>query len=125
MKTLTREGSQDQGESSHNPGYTEEMDPERAYSDSFMLTRSRPNQLSSGFTPLRIHKKSSQEFPFFTIPGSFQEKTRTKGQEKYYFQPEEERIRPNDPEIVGLSEIGAQKQQKIVNTPDRISTPTM
>ncbi|MBW0532543.1 hypothetical protein O181_072258 [Austropuccinia psidii MF-1] len=32
IQTLKREGSQNQGESSHNPGYRGAMDPEREYS---------------------------------------------------------------------------------------------
>ncbi|MBW0465997.1 hypothetical protein O181_005712 [Austropuccinia psidii MF-1] len=42
-------------------------------------TRSRPTQLFSGFTPFRHQNISGQESPFFTIPGSFQEKTRIQG----------------------------------------------
>ncbi|MBW0482711.1 hypothetical protein O181_022426 [Austropuccinia psidii MF-1] len=77
-------------------------DPDREYSDSFRLTRTRPNQLSSGFTPFRNQKISGQESPFFTIPGSFQEKTRIQGKKQDLFQPKAERVRPNDPEAVGL-----------------------
>ncbi|MBW0496812.1 hypothetical protein O181_036527 [Austropuccinia psidii MF-1] len=36
-------------------------DPDRAYSDSFRLTRSRPNRLSSGFTPFRNQQISGKE----------------------------------------------------------------
>ncbi|MBW0485702.1 hypothetical protein O181_025417 [Austropuccinia psidii MF-1] len=46
-------GNQDKGESSHHPSYRRTTEPDRAYSDSFRLTRSRPNHLSSGFTPFR------------------------------------------------------------------------
>ncbi|MBW0559164.1 hypothetical protein O181_098879 [Austropuccinia psidii MF-1] len=76
-KALRREGSQKQGESSHNTGFRGEMEPEREYSNSSRLTRSRPTQLSSGFTPLRIQQNSGQESPFLRIPGSFQEKNKT------------------------------------------------
>ncbi|MBW0580233.1 hypothetical protein O181_119948 [Austropuccinia psidii MF-1] len=54
IQTLRREGSQNQGESSHNTGYTGEMEPTRTYSDSFRIAQSRKTQLSSGLTPLRI-----------------------------------------------------------------------
>ncbi|MBW0481972.1 hypothetical protein O181_021687 [Austropuccinia psidii MF-1] len=54
IQTLRREGCQYQGESSQNSGYR------RAYSDSSILTRSRPIQCSSSFTPLRIQKSSGQ-----------------------------------------------------------------
>ncbi|MBW0531660.1 hypothetical protein O181_071375 [Austropuccinia psidii MF-1] len=47
------EGKQDNGESSHYPSYRRTADPDKAYSDSCRLTRSRPNQLSSGFIPFR------------------------------------------------------------------------
>ncbi|MBW0501667.1 hypothetical protein O181_041382 [Austropuccinia psidii MF-1] len=90
------EGKQDNGESSHYPSYRRTTDPVREYSDSFRLTRSRPNQLSSGFTPFRNQQISGQESSFFTIPGSFQEKTRTTGQKQDLLQPKAERVRPND-----------------------------
>ncbi|MBW0550431.1 hypothetical protein O181_090146, partial [Austropuccinia psidii MF-1] len=44
---------QDKGESSHYSSYRRTFNPDRAYSDSFWLTRSRPNQLSSGFASFR------------------------------------------------------------------------
>ncbi|MBW0573622.1 hypothetical protein O181_113337 [Austropuccinia psidii MF-1] len=60
VQTLRGKGSQDKGGLSCNPRYRREMDPERAYSDSFMLTRIRKTQLSSGFTPLRIQEIGGQ-----------------------------------------------------------------
>ncbi|MBW0504271.1 hypothetical protein O181_043986 [Austropuccinia psidii MF-1] len=90
-------------------------DPDREYSDSFRLTRSRSNQLSSGFTPFRNQQISGQEPPLFTIPGSFQEKTRKQGQKQDLLQLEEERIRPHDPEAVGFGEGSAQEPQVILN----------
>ncbi|MBW0469296.1 hypothetical protein O181_009011 [Austropuccinia psidii MF-1] len=66
------EGKHDKEGSSHHPSYRTTEDPDREYSDSFRLTRRRPNQLSSGFTPFRNQKISGQESPFFTIPGRFQ-----------------------------------------------------
>ncbi|MBW0558867.1 hypothetical protein O181_098582 [Austropuccinia psidii MF-1] len=53
VQTPGGKGNQDKGESSHYPSYRRTADPDRAYSDSFRLTRSRQNQLSSGFTPFR------------------------------------------------------------------------
>ncbi|MBW0508360.1 hypothetical protein O181_048075 [Austropuccinia psidii MF-1] len=97
-------------------------DPDRAYSDSFRLTRIRPNQLSSGFTPIRNQQISGQESPLFTIAGSFQEKTKIQGQKQDHFQPEEERVRPNDPEAVGLGERGTKEPEVVVNS-FRISSP--
>ncbi|MBW0575390.1 hypothetical protein O181_115105 [Austropuccinia psidii MF-1] len=47
------EGKQDKGESSHYPSYRRTTEQDRAYSYSFRLTRSRPTQISSGFTSFR------------------------------------------------------------------------
>ncbi|MBW0521477.1 hypothetical protein O181_061192 [Austropuccinia psidii MF-1] len=125
VQTLRRERSQDKGETSHSPGCRGEMEPERAYSGSFRLMRSRTTQLFSSFTQIRVQKVSGQESPYFTIADSFNDNTRTKGKEKELFQLEKERIRLNDLKIVGLSEGSTQKQQITVNTSDEISTPTI
>ncbi|MBW0494023.1 hypothetical protein O181_033738 [Austropuccinia psidii MF-1] len=109
VQTSGGEGNQDKGESSHYPRYRRKADPDREYSDSFRLTRSRPNQPSSGFTQFRNQQISDQESPFFTIPGSFQQKTRIQGQKGDLFQPRAERVRLNDPESVVLGGISAQK----------------
>ncbi|MBW0529637.1 hypothetical protein O181_069352 [Austropuccinia psidii MF-1] len=93
VQTPLGEGKQDKGESSHYPSYRRTADPDRAYSDSFRLTRSRPNHISSGFKPFRNQQISGQESPFFTIPGSYQEKTRIQGQKQDHLQAEEERVR--------------------------------
>ncbi|MBW0544017.1 hypothetical protein O181_083732, partial [Austropuccinia psidii MF-1] len=77
--------------------------------------------LSSGFTPFRNQQISGQESPFFTIPGSFQEKTRIKGKKQDYLQLEEERVRPNDPEAVVFGERSAQEPEVVVNN-SRISS---
>ncbi|MBW0534599.1 hypothetical protein O181_074314, partial [Austropuccinia psidii MF-1] len=97
------------------------MGPEREYYESFRITRSRPTQLSSGFKPLRVEKSRGQESRLFTIAARFQEKTKIKGKEQYDLQTEEERSRPNDPEVVGLSEGSTQKQQII--TMSKMATP--
>ncbi|MBW0479963.1 hypothetical protein O181_019678 [Austropuccinia psidii MF-1] len=109
FQTPGGEGNQDKGESSHYTSYRDTAEPERAYSDSFRLTRSRPNQLSSGLTPFRHQQISGQESPFFTIPGSFKEKPRIQGQNQDLSQPKAERVRPNDPEAVGLGERSTQE----------------
>ncbi|MBW0514036.1 hypothetical protein O181_053751 [Austropuccinia psidii MF-1] len=85
-------------------------------------TSSRPTQISSGFTPFRKQQISGQESPFFTIPGSFQEKTRIQGQKQDILQPKAERVRRNDPEAVELGERGTQEPEIVVNT-SRISGP--
>ncbi|MBW0492575.1 hypothetical protein O181_032290 [Austropuccinia psidii MF-1] len=121
-QTSGGEGNQDKGESSHYPRYRRIPDPDRAYSDSFRLTRSRPNQLSSSFTPLRRKQISGQESPFFTIPGSFWKKKRIQGQKKDLFQPKGERVRPNDLEAVGLGESSTQEPEIVVYS-SRISIP--
>ncbi|MBW0471688.1 hypothetical protein O181_011403 [Austropuccinia psidii MF-1] len=122
VQTPGGEGEQDKGESSHYPSYRRPTDPDRAYSDSFRLTGSRPNQLSSGFTPFRNQQINGQESPFFTIPGSFQEKTRTQGQKQDHLQPKEERVRPNNPEAVGFGERITQEPEVAVHN-SRISSP--
>ncbi|MBW0486346.1 hypothetical protein O181_026061 [Austropuccinia psidii MF-1] len=117
------EGKQDEGESSHYQSYRRTADPDRAYSDSFRITRSRPSQLSSGFKPFKNQQISCQESPFFTIPGSIQEKTRIQGQKQDHLQPEEERVKPYYPEAVGFDERSAQEPEVVVNK-SRISSPT-
>ncbi|MBW0579562.1 hypothetical protein O181_119277 [Austropuccinia psidii MF-1] len=116
------QGKQDKGESSHYPSYRRTTYPDRAHSDSFRLTRSRPKQLSSGFPPFRNQQVSGQESAFFTLPGSFQEKTRTKGQKQHLFSPKVERVRPIDPETVGGGE-GSTKEPEVVGNHSRISSP--
>ncbi|MBW0543935.1 hypothetical protein O181_083650 [Austropuccinia psidii MF-1] len=108
VQTPGGEGKQDKGESSHYPSYRRTADPDRAYSDYFRLTRSRQNKLSSCFTLFRNQQISGQESPLFTISGSFQEKTRIQGKKQDHLQPEERRVRPNDPEAVGLGERSSQ-----------------
>ncbi|MBW0480634.1 hypothetical protein O181_020349 [Austropuccinia psidii MF-1] len=122
VQTPGGEGKQDKGKSSYYPSYRRRNDPDRAYSDSFRLTRSSPNQLSSGFTPFRNQQISGQESPFVTIPGSLQENTSIQGPKQDHFQPEEERVRPNDLEAVGLGERSTQEPEVAVNI-SRISSP--
>ncbi|MBW0504958.1 hypothetical protein O181_044673 [Austropuccinia psidii MF-1] len=122
VQTPGGEEKQDKGESSHYPGYRRTANPDRAHSDSFRLTRSRPNQLSSGFTPFRNQQISVLDSPLFTLPGNFQEKTRIQGQKQDLFSPKAERVRPNDPETVGFGERSTQEPQVAVNN-SRISSP--
>ncbi|MBW0477516.1 hypothetical protein O181_017231 [Austropuccinia psidii MF-1] len=122
VQTPEGEHKQDKGESSHYPSYRRTADPESEYSYSFRLKKSRPNQLSSSFAPFRIQQISGQESPFVTIPGSFQEKTRIQGQQQDLFHPKTERVRPNDPEAVGLGERLKQEPEIVVHT-SRISSP--
>ncbi|MBW0587821.1 hypothetical protein O181_127536 [Austropuccinia psidii MF-1] len=123
VQTPGGEGNQYKGESSHYPSSRRIAKPDTAYSDSFRLTRRRPNQLSSGFTPFRNQQISGQEAPFFTIPGRFREKTRLQGEKQDLFQPRAERLRPNDPESFGLGERMTQQPEIAVHT-SRISSPT-
>ncbi|MBW0475427.1 hypothetical protein O181_015142 [Austropuccinia psidii MF-1] len=116
------EVKQDKGESSHYSSYRRTTDPERAHSDCFRLTSSGPNHLSSGFPPFRNQQISGQESPFFTLPGSLQEKTTTQGQKHYLFSLKAERVRPNDPETFGLGERGTKEPVVVVNN-SRISSP--
>ncbi|MBW0467919.1 hypothetical protein O181_007634 [Austropuccinia psidii MF-1] len=96
VQTPGGKGSQDKGKSSHYPSYRRKTEPERAYSDSFRLTRSRTTQLISAFTPFRHQQISGKDSPFFTIPGTFQENTRIKGKEQDFFEPKAERVRLHD-----------------------------
>ncbi|MBW0518810.1 hypothetical protein O181_058525 [Austropuccinia psidii MF-1] len=61
VQTPGGEGNQDKGELSYYPSYKRTADPDRVYSDSFRLSRSRPNQLSSSFTPFRNQQIGGQE----------------------------------------------------------------
>ncbi|MBW0553956.1 hypothetical protein O181_093671 [Austropuccinia psidii MF-1] len=115
FQTPGGKGNQDKGESSHYPSYRRTADPDRAYSHYFRLTRSRSNQLSSGFMLFRNQQISGQESPFFKIPGGFKEKTRKQGEKKDLLQPEEERVGPHDPEAVGFGERSAQEAEVVVN----------
>ncbi|MBW0565160.1 hypothetical protein O181_104875 [Austropuccinia psidii MF-1] len=122
VQTPGGEGKQDKVESNYYPSYRRTTDPDRAHSDSFRLTRSKPNQLSSGSTPFRNQQVSGQESPFCTLPGGFQEKTRTQGQEQDPFSTNAGRVRPNDLETVGLGERSRQKPEVAVNN-SRINGP--
>ncbi|MBW0543625.1 hypothetical protein O181_083340 [Austropuccinia psidii MF-1] len=122
VQTPGGEGKHDKGESSYYPSYRRTTDPDRAHSDSFRITRSSPNQLSSGFTPLRNQQISVQESPFSPLSGEFQEKTRTQGQDQDLFSPKAERVRPNDPETVGGGERSTQEPEVAVNH-SRSSSP--
>ncbi|MBW0577564.1 hypothetical protein O181_117279 [Austropuccinia psidii MF-1] len=79
VQTPGGKGTEDKVESSQYPSHRRTVNPDKAYSDSFRLTRSRPNQLSSGFTPFRQQQINEQESRLFTIPGGFQEKKRIQG----------------------------------------------
>ncbi|MBW0484680.1 hypothetical protein O181_024395 [Austropuccinia psidii MF-1] len=116
------EGKQDKGELSHYTSYRTIADPDRPYSDCFRLTRRRPNQPSSGFTPFRNQQISWKASPFFTIPRGFQQKTRIQGQKQDHLQPEEERVRFYDPETVVFDERSAQEPEVVFNN-SRISSP--
>ncbi|MBW0477876.1 hypothetical protein O181_017591 [Austropuccinia psidii MF-1] len=98
------DGNQDKLNSSHYPSYKRTAEPDRADSYSVRLTRSRPTQLSSGFTPFMNQQISVQESLFFTTPGNFQEKNRIQRGKQYLFQPQAEKFRPNDPKAVVLGE---------------------
>ncbi|MBW0575252.1 hypothetical protein O181_114967 [Austropuccinia psidii MF-1] len=97
VQTPGGKGTEDKGESSHYPSYNRTVNPDRAYSDSFRLTRSRPR--------------------------GFQEKKRIQGEKQDLFQPKAERRRPHDPEVVGFSERSAQEPEVVVKH-SRISSPS-
>ncbi|MBW0559580.1 hypothetical protein O181_099295 [Austropuccinia psidii MF-1] len=58
VQTPGGEGKQDKGESSHYPSYRRTADPDRAYSDSFRLTRSRPNHSEISRSVAKSHHSS-------------------------------------------------------------------
>ncbi|MBW0475216.1 hypothetical protein O181_014931 [Austropuccinia psidii MF-1] len=111
FKTPGGEVKPNEGESSHYPSHRRAADPNRAYSDSFRLKRSRPNQFYSGFIPFRNQNISGQESPFFTNPGSFLENTRIQGQKQDLFR---QRQKTSDPMIQKLLDLvkEVQKSQK-------------
>ncbi|MBW0470972.1 hypothetical protein O181_010687 [Austropuccinia psidii MF-1] len=111
---------QDKKESSHIQDIEEQL-TQTVHTDSLRLTWSRPNQLSSIFTPFRNQQISDPKSPFFTIPGIFQEKTRIQGPKKDLFQLEAERVRTNYPETVGLVERSTQETEIVVHTSRIIS----
>ncbi|MBW0556600.1 hypothetical protein O181_096315 [Austropuccinia psidii MF-1] len=122
VQTPGGEGKKDKEESSHSTSYRRTTDPDRAYSDSFRLAGSRPNQISSDFTPFRNQQISGQKSQLFTIPGTFQEKTRIQGQKQDHVQPKEERVRLNDPEGVEFGEKSKQEPEVVVKS-SRIRSP--
>ncbi|MBW0489668.1 hypothetical protein O181_029383 [Austropuccinia psidii MF-1] len=86
VQTPGGEGKQDKGQSSHYPSHRRTTDPDREYSDSFRLTRR-----------------------------SCQENTRTQGKKQDLFQTKAERVRPNDPEAVGLGERSTLEPEIVVH----------
>ncbi|MBW0465643.1 hypothetical protein O181_005358 [Austropuccinia psidii MF-1] len=86
-QTAGGEGKQDKGQSSHYPTYRRTADPDRAYPDSFRLTRR-----------------------------SFQEKTTIQGKKQYLFQPKAGGFRANDPQAVGLGERSTQEPEIVLDT---------
>ncbi|MBW0568945.1 hypothetical protein O181_108660 [Austropuccinia psidii MF-1] len=80
------------GKQTHYPSYRRTIEPDRAYSGSLNLTRSRPTKISSGFTPFKHQEMSGQESQFFTIPGSFQEEIMIQREKQDLFQPQTEGV---------------------------------
>ncbi|MBW0539062.1 hypothetical protein O181_078777 [Austropuccinia psidii MF-1] len=95
VQTPGGKGTENKGESSHYPSYRRTVNPDRAYSDSFRLTRSR----------------------------RFQEKKRIQGGKQDLFQPKADRVRPHVPEVVVFGERSAQEPELVVNH-SRISSPS-
>ncbi|MBW0473521.1 hypothetical protein O181_013236 [Austropuccinia psidii MF-1] len=71
FKLLEERATRIREKSCYYPSYRRTIKPYSSYSDSFMLTRSKPTRLPSCFTQFRQQNISDQESPFFTIPGSF------------------------------------------------------
>ncbi|MBW0536467.1 hypothetical protein O181_076182 [Austropuccinia psidii MF-1] len=85
VQTSGGEGNQDKGESKHYPSHRRTTDPDRAYSDSFRLTMSRPNQLSSSFIPFSNQQISGQESTFTQSQVISSRRQGYKGQNKTSF----------------------------------------
>ncbi|MBW0543933.1 hypothetical protein O181_083648 [Austropuccinia psidii MF-1] len=101
---------------------------DRDYRDLIVITKSwNPTRQ---FIPLEVRANRIRENQAtihaigeqLTQRGSFQEKTRIQGQKQDHLQPEEERVRPNDPEAVGFGERSAQEPEVVVYS-SRISSP--
>ncbi|MBW0479970.1 hypothetical protein O181_019685 [Austropuccinia psidii MF-1] len=104
--------------------HRQEMEPEITYSDPLRLMRTgNPTRLPSGFKPLRHQQISDQESPYFSIPDRIQERKRIIGKEQDFFQPEAERVRSYDPELVGPVSRSTNKQQTVVNNYNATSSP--
>ena len=104
--------------------HRQEMEQELTHSDPFRLMRTgNPTRLPSGFTPLRHQQISDQESLYFPIQDRIQERKRIIRQEQDFFQPEAERVRSYDPEIVGPVARSTKKQQTVVNTSNAPSSP--
>ncbi|MBW0472571.1 hypothetical protein O181_012286 [Austropuccinia psidii MF-1] len=84
---------------------------------------SKAATFSSSFTPLSHQKISDKESLFSTIPGTFQEKTRSKREKQDFFQSEAERVRPHYPEAFGLGERNSKDPEIAVKTSNRIRIP--
>ncbi|MBW0494309.1 hypothetical protein O181_034024 [Austropuccinia psidii MF-1] len=93
------EGKQDKGESSHYSSYRRATDPDRAYSDSYRLTRSRPNQLSSGFTPFGTNRSVAKSHHSSQSQEVSRRRQGYKGKNKTTFN---QRKRESDPMIQKL-----------------------
>ncbi|MBW0478445.1 hypothetical protein O181_018160 [Austropuccinia psidii MF-1] len=99
VQTPGVEGEQDKRESKHYPSYRRTADPERAYSDSFRLTRRRSNQ--------RSISRRRQGY---------------NGKKQDHLQTKEDRVTPNDLEAVGFGERSTQEPELVVHN-SRTSSP--
>ncbi|MBW0461294.1 hypothetical protein O181_001009 [Austropuccinia psidii MF-1] len=89
----------------------------------WLIRSGNPTKLPSGFTPLRHQHISDQESQYLPIPGKIQERKRIIEQEQDFFQPEAEKVRSYDPELVGPAKRSTMKQQTVVNTSNEASSP--
>ncbi|MBW0557378.1 hypothetical protein O181_097093 [Austropuccinia psidii MF-1] len=102
VQTSGGKGTEDKGESSHYPSYIRTVNPEKAYSDSFRLTRSRPNQLSNGFTPFRHQKSMTRSYHSSQFYEVSRRRKGYKGKKKTSFN---QRQRESDPMIQMLLDL--------------------
>ncbi|MBW0562797.1 hypothetical protein O181_102512 [Austropuccinia psidii MF-1] len=80
------------------------------------LTQTGNTQIPLGSQGVGQTSSPVASHQFFTIPGSFQEKTRIQGQKQDLFKPKAERFRHNDPEAVVLGERSTQEPEIAIHT---------
>ncbi|MBW0541063.1 hypothetical protein O181_080778 [Austropuccinia psidii MF-1] len=99
VQTSGAEGNQDKEESSHYPSYQRTADQDRAYRDSFRITGSRPNHLSSSFIPFRTNRSVAKSHHSSQSQVVSRRRQGCKGKNKTSFN---KRQRESDPMIQNL-----------------------
>ncbi|MBW0542654.1 hypothetical protein O181_082369 [Austropuccinia psidii MF-1] len=111
-----REGKQDKAESSPYPSYRIMAEADRAYSDSFRITKSIQTQLFSGFKPFRNSISGAKSSHSSQSQVVSKRQQVYKGIKQDFFWPKAERVRSNDTEAVGLGKRSTQEPEIVLNT---------